>query len=285
MMAVSALRHAPWTAKLGLVIILINVAAVLFAPWIAPYGETSIVGDQWLGAFWDGANRPDGVFTALGTDQLGRDLLSRLLFGARTSILIALATTVLSFAIGATAGLVAATAKGIVDAALSRIVDILMGFPTLILALLMLSVLGSSIPVLVGVIALIDAPRVFRVSRALAVDFEAQDFVEVARLRGERVGYIALREVMPNAAGPLAAEFGMRFCYVFLFIATLSFIGLGIQPPTADWGSMVRENAAAISFGILTPLFPAAAIAALTVSVNLVVDWAMTLLAGDRHVR
>jgi peptide/nickel transport system permease protein len=170
-------------------------------------------------------------------------------------------------------GFVAATARGLVDQILSRIVDVLMGFPSLIFALLMLAVLGSSIPVLIGVIALIDATRVFRISRALAIDLEAQDFVEVARLRGERIGWIMVREILPNAASPLAAEFGLRFCFVFLFVATLSFIGLGIQPPMADWGSMVRENAAAISFGILTPLFPATAIASLTVAVNLVVDW------------
>jgi peptide/nickel transport system permease protein len=208
-----------------------------------------------------------------GTDQLGRDLFSRLIFGARNSILIALATTTLSFSFGTITGFVAATAGGLVDQVLSRIVDILMGFPSLIFALLMLAVLGSSIPVLIGVIALIDATRVFRISRALAIDLAAQDFVEVARLRGEHIGWIMMREILPNAASPLAAEFGLRFCFVFLFVATLSFIGLGIQPPMADWGSMVRENASAISFGILTPLFPAAAIASLTVAVNLLVDW------------
>jgi peptide/nickel transport system permease protein len=277
-----ALRRARPTAQIGIAIIVLNLLAVIFAPWIAPYGETQIVGDQWLPGFWDPGNMPHGVYVLFGTDQLGRDIFSRLVYGARNSILIALATTALSFAIGVTAGMAAATARGLVDQILSRIVDVMMGFPTLIFALLMLAVLGSSIPVLIGVIAILDATRVFRLSRALGVDLEAQDFVELARLRGERLGWIILHEILPNATSPLAAEFGLRFCFVFLFVATLSFLGLGIQPPTADWGSMVRENASAISFGILTPLFPAAAIAILTVAVNLVVDWFIRL-TGDAH--
>jgi peptide/nickel transport system permease protein len=275
-------RQAPLTAKIGLVLVGLNLVAVLFAPWIAPYGETQIVADPWLPGFWDPSAMPHGIYLLFGSDQLGRDIFSRLVFGARNSILIALATTALSFTAGVTFGLVAATARGLVDQALSRVVDVLMGFPTLIFALLMLSVLGSSIPVLIGVIALLDATRVFRLSRALAVDLEAQEFVELARLRGEGIGWIMRHEILPNAAGPLAAEFGLRFCFVFLFVATLSFLGLGIQPPIADWGSMVRENASAISFGILTPLFPAAAIAILTVGVNLLVDWFIHL-TGDVH--
>ena len=275
------LKRAPVTARFGLALIALNLACVLLAPFIAPYGETQVVGDQWLPGFWDRASMPDGVYLLFGSDQLGRDIFSRLVYGARNSILIALATTALSFTVGITAGMTAATARGFIDQVLSRTVDILMGFPTLIFALLMLAVLGSSIPVLIGVIALLDSTRVFRISRALAMDLEAQDFVEIARLRGEKIGWITLHEILPNAAAPLAAEFGLRFCFVFLFVATLSFIGLGVQPPLADWGSMVRENAAAISFGILTPLFPATAIAILTVAVNLVVDWFIGSM-GDR---
>jgi peptide/nickel transport system permease protein len=277
---IGVLRQAPLPAKIGMALIALNLLAVLFAPWIAPYGQTQVVGDQWLPGFWDRANMP--ADSLLGTDQLGRDIFSRLVYGARNSILIALATTALSFTLGVTAGMTAAAARGLVDQTLSRIVDVMMGFPTLIFALLMLAVLGSSIPVLVGVIAILDATRVFRLSRALGVDLAAQDFVELARLRGERLGWIILHEILPNASSPLAAEFGLRFCFVFLFVATLSFLGLGIQPPMADWGSMVRENASAISFGILTPLFPAGAIAILTVAVNLVVDWFIRV-TGDAH--
>jgi peptide/nickel transport system permease protein len=276
----AVIRHAPLSAKVGAVLLALNLAAVLFAPWIAPHGQTQVIGDPWLPGFWDPANMP--ATSLLGTDQLGRDIFSRLVFGARNSVLIALAATAVSFTVGVITGLLAATARGLVDQALSRIVDVLMGFPTLIFALLMLAVLGSSIPVLIAVIAIIDATRVFRLTRALAVDLEAQDFIEIARLRGESIRWIMLHELLPNATAPLAAEFGLRFCFVFLFVATLSFLGLGIQPPLADWGSMVRENAAAISFGILTPLFPAGAIAVLTVAVNLLVDWFIHL-TGDVH--
>jgi len=276
----TVVRRAPLTAKIGAVLIALNMAAVLFAPWLAPFGQTQVIGDPWMPGFWDPGNMP--ALSILGTDQLGRDIFSRLIFGARNSVLIALAATAVSFTCGVILGLLAATARGFVDQALSRIVDVLMGFPTLIFALPMLAVFGSSIPVLIGVIAVIDTTRVFRLTRALAVDLEAQDFIEIARLRGESIRWIMLHELLPNATAPLAAEFGLRFCFVFLFVATLSFLGLGIQPPLADWGSMVRENAAAISFGILTPLFPAAAIAVLTVAVNLLVDWFIHL-TGDVH--
>ena len=209
----------------------------------------------------------------MGTDHLGRDLLTRLFYGARNTIAMALLITALSFTMGIVMGFLAAVMGGWVDMILSRLVDILMAFPTLILALMVLSILGTSVPVLIVVIALLDCTRVYRLSRAIAMDIEVMDYVEVARLRGEGLGWIMGQEVLPNALPPLVAEFGLRFCFVFLFISALSFLGLGIQPPTADWGSMVRENAGAITFGILTPLFPAAAIAFLTIGVNLVVDW------------
>jgi peptide/nickel transport system permease protein len=155
-----------------------------------------------------------------------------------------------------------------------------MAFPTLIFALMVLSVVGTSIPALIVVIALLDSTRVYRLSRAVAMDIEVMEFVEAARLRGEGLWWLMRHEILPNAMPPLVAEFGLRFCFVFLFIAALSFLGLGIQPPTADWGSMVRENSGAITFGIFTPLWPAAAIAFLTVGVNLVVDWFLHIASG-----
>jgi peptide/nickel transport system permease protein len=258
------LKKSPMSARIGLGIILLNVAVGLFAPFISPYRETDVVGDVWEG--WSDR-------FLIGTDQLGRDLLTRLFFGARNTISIALLITFFTFALGVASGFLAAVMGGWVDMALSRLIDIVMAFPSLILALLVLSVLGTSIPTLIGVIALISAPRVYRLSRAIAMDIEVMDYVEVARLRGEGLVWIMGHEILPNALPPLVAEFGLRFCFVFLFISSLSFLGLGIQPPTADWGCMVRENAAAITFGILTPLFPAGAIAFLTIGVNLVVDW------------
>jgi peptide/nickel transport system permease protein len=170
-------------------------------------------------------------------------------------------------------GFMAAVVGGFVDQAISRAVDALMSIPTLIFALVILSVLPPSIIVLVLVIAILDSTRVFRLSRAVAMDVAVMDFVEVARLRGEGLRWVIVREVLPNTMPPLIAEFGLRFCFAFLFLSALSFLGLGIQPPQADWGGMVRDNANAISFGLVVPLIPAAAIALLTIAVNLVVDW------------
>lgn len=189
----------------------------------------------------------------------------------------------LSFFIGITGGFLAAVVGGWIDQGISRVIDIIMSIPILIFALMILSVLGTSTPILIIVIAVLDSTRVFRLSRAVAMDVVVMDYVEVARLRGENLWYLMRHEVLPNTLAPLVAEFGLRFCFVFLFISSLSFLGLGIQPPTADWGSMVRENAGAITFGILTPLLPAVAIAVLTIGVNLVVDWFLHKTAGIKE--
>jgi peptide/nickel transport system permease protein len=257
-------RGLPVSVWVGLIIVAVNAFAALFGPLLAPYPESAVVGDVWL---------PPSPEFLLGTDNLGRDLFSRLLYGAQTSIAIALAITLISFSIGIALGFFAAVIGGWADQLLSRLVDVLMAFPTLILALLVLSVLGSSVPVLIGVSAILDSTRVFRLSRAVAMDIAVMDFVEVARLRGEGLFWIMSREVFPNTLPPLIAEFGLRFCFAFLFISALSFLGLGIQPPAADWGGMVKDNANAISFGLTAPLIPAAAIALLTIGVNLLVDW------------
>ncbi|HEX2429841.1 MAG TPA: ABC transporter permease subunit, partial [Aestuariivirgaceae bacterium] len=164
-------------------------------------------------------------------------------------------------------------------------VDVLMSIPLLIFALMLLSTFGSSVFNLIVIIAILDSTRVFRLSRAVAMNVVVMDFVEAARLRGERLGWVMRREILPNVMPPLIAEFGLRFCFVFLIIAALSFLGVGIQPPTADWGSMVRENATLITYGDITPLLPAAAIALLTVAVNFVVDWFLHRTSGlkDEH--
>ena len=265
------LRQAPWSARCGLAMIMLNVAAAILAPVVAPYGETEIVGDVWM---------PMSADHLLGTDHLGRDLFTRLIYGARNTIAIAFVTTMLSFVVGIVGGFFAATLKGWADQILSRIVDIIMAFPTLIFALMALSVVGTSVSSLIIVIALLDSTRVYRLSRAVAMDIAVMEYVEAARLRGEEIWWLMRQEILPNAMPPLVAEFGLRFCFVFLFIAALSFLGLGIQPPTADWGGMVRENAGAITFGIFIPLYPAAAIAFLTVGVNLIVDWFLHVASG-----
>jgi peptide/nickel transport system permease protein len=207
-------------------------------------------------------------------------MLSRLIFGARNTIGIAVLTTALSFTIGGVLGLLAAVLGGWTDQLLSRLVDVLMAIPQLIFALVLLVIFGPSITNLILIIAVLDSTRVFRLTRAVAMNVVVLDFVEAARLQGEKLGWIMGREILPNILPPLVAEFGLRFCFVFLTIAALSFLGLGIQPPTADWGSMVRENSTLINYGDITPLLPAAAIALLTVAVNFVVDWFLHKTSG-----
>lgn len=262
---------APLSAKFGFVVIFSYVFVALFAPLLTPYGESEIVGAEF--ELW-------GDKFLLGTDNIGRDMLTRLFFGARNTVGIAFITTCLAFAIGGTLGVIAALVQGWVDQILSRIVDVLMAIPLLIFALLLLTIFGTSIPTVIIVIAVLDSTRVFRLARAVSLNVVVLDYVEAARLRGEKMGWLTLREVLPNILAPLVAEFGLRFCFVFLTIAALSFLGLGIQPPTADWGSMVRDNASLITYGDITPLLPAAAIALLTIGVNFVVDWFLHKTSG-----
>lgn len=267
----SKFASAPLSAKFGIAVIILYMLIAMLAPYLAPYGEAEIVGTQF---------EPWSARFRLGTDNLGRDMFTRLVFGARNTIGIALVTTTLAFSFGVSAGLAAATFGGWTDQILSRLVDVLMSIPQLIFALLLLSIFGTSIPTLIIVIAVLDSTPVFRLTRAVAINVAVSDYVEVARLRGERPIWIMTREILPNISPTLIAEFGLRFCFVFLLISGLSFLGIGIQPPTADWGSMVRETATLIVFGDITPLLPAGAIALLAVGVNLVVDWFLHSASG-----
>ena len=273
------LAKSPLTARFGLLVILVYVFVALFAPFIAPYGEAEVFPIPY--APWSS----EFIF---GTDQIGRDIFSRLIYGARNTVGIAVATTALAFIIGGILGLAAAIARGWLDQLLSRTVDVLMAIPSLIFALVLLSIFGSTVTNLIIIIAVLDSTRVFRLTRAVSINVVVMDYVEAARLRGEGLVWIMRREILPNIMPPLIAEFGLRFCFVFLTIAALSFLGVGIQPPTADWGSMVRENASLIQFAQydikagLTPLLPAAAIALLTVAVNFVVDWFLHKTSGIR---
>ncbi|MEO8545800.1 MAG: ABC transporter permease [Betaproteobacteria bacterium] len=265
------LGHKPTvTAWIGMAIIAVNLLVAIFGPAFAPHSES-----QTVGATWD----EPSMQMLLGADQIGRDMLTRLIYGARMTIGVALATTSLSFFIGITLGFTAAVLGGWVDTIISRLVDVILSIPLLILALIILGVFGSSIPVLIITIAVLDSTRVFRLSRALGMNLTVLEYVEAARLRGEGTWWIIRREILPNASAPLLSEFGLRFCFNFLFIAALSFLGLGIQPPFADWGGMVRENSAAINFGMLAPIWPALAITILTVGVNMVVDWLLSVEA------
>ena len=324
------LRTAPLTAGFGMFVIFTYAVAGIFAPWIAPFGEAQVISSAFA---------PADNNMILGADQLGRDMFSRIIYGARNTVALALAGTVLAFLLGALAGLLAAVNGGWFDQIIARSSDVIMSIPSLIFALLMLSIFGGDLAntttsfwllivfamaiglllvsaifessilgwiigiavmsgivvvfagfmltifnpseiILVLVVAVIYSPRVFRLTRAVAGNVVVMDYIEAAKLRGERTWYLIRREILPNSTAPLIAEFGLEFCFVFLLIAGLSFLGLGIQPPTADWGSMVRENATLISFGDMTPLIPAAAIALLTVAINFVVDWMLYRSSG-----
>ena len=266
-----ALRTAPLTASFGLFVIGTYAIAGIFAPIIAPFGEAEIIAEAFA---------PADENMLLGGDQLGRDMFSRLVFGARNTVGLALTATILAFLMGAIAGLIAATKGGWFDQLMGRLVDVIMSVPSLIFALLLLSIFGATVWILILIIAVIYSPRVFRLARAVSGDVVVMDYIEAAKLRGEGTWYLIRKEILPNSAAPLIAEFGLEFCFVFLLVAGLSFLGLGIQPPTADWGSMVRDNATLIAFGEITPLIPAAAIALLTVSVNFVVDWMLYRSSG-----
>jgi len=269
------ISSAPLSAKFGMLVVLIYSIVAIFAPFIAPYGEREILGrafELWSDKY------------LLGTDNLGRDMLSRMIFGARNTIGLALSITILAFLLGSLTGMIAAALGGWVDQILSRIVDVLMSIPSLIFALLILSIFGTSVSYLIATITVIDATRVFRLARATAMNVVVMDYVEVARVRGEKLDWVIRKEILPNITAPLLAEFGLRFCFVFLFISALSFLGLGIQPPAADWGSMVRDNASLITFEDITPLLPAGAISLLTVAINFIVDWMLHKSSGLKDV-
>ena len=250
----------------GIVTVAAGLLLAVAGPWLAPHEVGAIISESHFEA--------PGINTLLGTDMLGRDILSRLLYGARMTVGVALAATVLGFLIGMAAGFSAAEIKGRYDDFMLWLADMMLSFPPLLLALIIIASLSSSLPVLICTIAVLHASRVARVSRAVAMNIAALEFVEVARARGESLVSILVREIWPSTIRPLAVEFGLRLTYSILFLSSLSFLGLGIQPPDADWGSMVRENLNALQTGTyLAVLLPAFSIAILTVGVNLIVDW------------
>lgn len=261
----TALRNLP--VLVSAILLALVAIAVLAGPDAVPAAMRDGIGDPWEGF---------GPLHLLGTDQLGRDLLARLLEGGRITLALATMVAVLCFAVGLGLGLLAAILGGAVDTLLSRLVDVTMALPPLILAILVVAMLGSSIPVLVIVLVVLESPRVFRLVRALAMEIMTEDFVTAARLRGEGLLWILAREVAPNAVVPLVAELALRFVFALLFLSSLSFLGLGVPPPQADWGGMVRENAPALGFGLPAPIVPAAVIALVALSVNQIADWLVT---------
>ncbi|SLN57542.1 Dipeptide transport system permease protein DppC [Roseivivax jejudonensis] len=286
-------RQMPLTASFGLLTILLYALTAILAPLLAPYGQSEVVGTVNMLPGGDPATGGDPAHP-LGTDQIGRDLLSRLIYGAQNTVGIAFATTCIAFFVGGALGFLAATIGGWFDNILSRAVDVLMAIPSLIFALLLMTIASAWAGnqqwqltlYMIFIIALIDSTRVFRLARAVGQNIVVMDYIEAAKLRGEGLSYLIFREILPNATAPLLAEFGLRFCFVFLTIAALSFLGVGIQPPLADWGTMVRDLAQFINFAAFSPLaaalplMAAGAIALLTVAVNFVVDWVLHRSSG-----
>ncbi len=257
-----------WVGKIATAIVVFWMVIAVVGPFIAPFHEMDMDGDD---SFLNAHSNEYGTFY-LGTDYLGRDTLSRVLWGARMTIGISLASTFLAYLVGITLGIAAAVRGGWVDMGISRVNDAILALPSIMLGLIAIAAFGSSIPILIIIAGLIYATSVFRIARALGLDIMVQDYVEAAKVRGEGLWWVIRSEVLPNAAMPLATDFGLRLVFVVLFISSLSFLGLGVQPPQADWGSMVRENLAGLTYNSWAAVWPAFAIATFTISVNLIVD-------------
>jgi peptide/nickel transport system permease protein len=251
-------------AKIGISVVAFWILMTVLGPFLAPFDPAEMIS-------LDNYNPITSTYW-LGTDYVGRDILSRILYGARVTIGLSFVATTLAFLVGTTLGFTAAVSGPVVDTIISRIYDGLMSMPTMMLGLVAIAALGSSFPVLIVTAGLIYSCGLFRIARALAMDIKVMDFVEAARARGERLPWIIRREILPNAAIPLISEFGLRLVFSILFISGLSFLGLGVQPPTADWGVMVRENIGGLLYGSPAAIVPALTIATLTISINLIVD-------------
>ena len=253
-----------WTGRIGLALILFWAVVALVGRWVTPYPVGAIVDWDYFGGisadYW------------MGTDYLGRDIFSRVLMGARYTVGIALAAVTLACTIGVVLGMIAAVIGGWFDTLLSRLLDAFNGIPSLLFGLVVVAAVGSSIPVLVLTLAAIYMPGAYRFARALAVNINTMDFVTVARARGEATPYLIRREILPNILGPVLADLGLRFVFIVLVLSGLSFLGLGVQPPNADWGALVRENIEGLSLGAPAVIFPSIAIASLTISVNMFID-------------
>ena len=263
-------RYSPsWTGWLGIGVVSFWVFIAIVGPYIAPLGENELPFPDDYSEF-----QPPRAGAWLGTDVDDRDILSRLMYGAGRTIGISFVATVLAYFLGVVLGIGAAISSPRVDMIVSRINDAFLSLPTIMLGLVVVAAVGSSIPVLIVTAGVIYATVVFRLARALGQEIMVMDFVEAARVRGEGYFWIITREIWPNAAMPLMTDFGLRLIYVILFISSLSFLGLGVQPPQADWGSMVRENLGALSYGqsVIPVIAPALSIATLTVAINLIVD-------------
>ena len=280
------LKFTP-VGKVAIGVVAFWFVIVAIGPWISPYHEADLVADDSFTSAGEYCSEwEEGLcsFHVLGTDYLGRDVLSRIIYGARTTIGVSFIATLLAYCIGVPLGIAAAVGGMKLDMGLSRINDAFISIPHIMMGLVIIAAVGSTIPILIVTAGCIYATTVFRISRALALDVMVNDYVEAARARGEGLWWIIRREILPNIAMPLATDFGLRLVFIILFISSLSFLGLGVQPPDSDWGSMVKENLQGLVYGSLSPIAPALAIATLTISINLIVD-DVSAHAGGRLVK
>ena len=258
-------------AQVGLIAVAVPVAIAIIGPLFAPHSATGFVGAPFSGASGS---------AWFGTDTLGRDVFSRFLDGGRNILAIAFAGTVLGVAAGTVLGLVTGYSNRIVDDVAMRVVDLLMAFPGIVLALLLLTIGGTQDWVLIGVVALSFMPYTSRVVRSSTMQLRDSDFVLYAQSTGTPTRRILFQEILPNIAGPLTVEFGLRLAQSIGTIAGLDYLGLGAQPPTADWGLMVQENQSGLMSAPWSVLLPIIAIAALAIGVNLVTDGIAQASAG-----
>jgi peptide/nickel transport system permease protein len=240
------------------------IVIAILGPWIAPHPAGEVVSFDVFG--------PMTAEFPLGTDYLGSDMLSRIILGSRYTVGVSLAAAILAVSAGVALGMTAAVFGGWLDAALSRTLDAFNAIPSKMFSLMVVAGLGTSLPVLIGTLAFIYVPGSYRIARSLAVNVNELDFVQVAKARGEGTLYLIRQEILPNITGPVLADFGLRFVFIVLLLSALGFLGLGVQPPNADWGALVRENLAGLPFGAPAVIFPSLAIASLTIAVNLGID-------------
>jgi peptide/nickel transport system permease protein len=254
----------PLAGRVGLFFVVLWLAIAIFGPSVAPHDVGAVVSPDVFG--------PLSAAYPFGTDYLGRDMLSRVLHAARFTIGLALVAALAASTTGTTLALIAATAGGWIDEVTSRLMDAFISIPSKMLALVMVAAFGSSVPLLILTAALSYTPGAYRMARSLAVNVKTLEYVQAARARGEGLGYIAGAEILPNMVNPMLADFGLRFVFVVLLLSGMSFLGLGVQPPDADLGSLVRENIGGLFESAPAVVIPAIAIATLTVSVNLLID-------------
>ncbi|GID03173.1 DNA-directed RNA polymerase subunit alpha [Pseudomonas sp. 008] len=264
-LALGKVAHGPsWLGLVGAAMCVIWLLVAIFGPWLAPHPVGEVVSDNVFDSL--------SVAYPLGTDYLGRDMLSRILVGARFTVGLALISAVLASTLGTGCALLSVVSPKWLDEVISRLMDAFISIPSKMLALIMVSAFGSSVLLLICTAVLSFTPGAFRIARSMAVNIEALEYVQVARTRGERRLYIACVEILPNMLNPVLTDLGLRFGFIVLLLSGMSFLGLGVQPPDADLGSLVRENIGGLNQGAPAIVIPALAIGTLTIGVNLFID-------------